>query len=373
MQVQTLSTEEIDGIDDATAALILELQYDDIQGLKSRSKGKGHHDDMSDGDMAIESYRKEIEEATIIRADRSMARSFVRAVIADASLLSSTLLEENLAVSDRALAHTLARSDAPNTVPNDRVPNLDFDDRSLDDLAATYVFGRDEGSEPFSHASSITDSPTIESSTTAVRRSKCLSSIKYKCISCNSGTSSSDVFWSACGHHYCKDCIQTLFEIATMDETLFPPRCCRQIIPLASVKKFLSCTLLVKFEAKSVEFSMPDRTYCCQPSCSSFIHPDHIFGEKATCSDCKTSTCTICKNVTHDDDCPEDTTTQKVLETARQEGWQRCFKCRRLVELDIGCNHITYVSHLLCLLWLRLTKCSAAPAVQSSGTVCVPP
>ncbi|PVH71728.1 hypothetical protein DL98DRAFT_387736, partial [Cadophora sp. DSE1049] len=32
---------------------------------------------------------------------------------------------------------------------------------------------------------------------------------------------------------------------------------------------------------------------------------------------------------------------QQVLQAADENGWQRCYSCRRLVELDIGCNHIT--------------------------------
>jgi hypothetical protein len=32
-----------------------------------------------------------------------------------------------------------------------------------------------------------------------------------------------------------------------------------------------------------------------------------------------------------------------VLEAARENGWQRCNNCRRLVELDMGCNHMTFV------------------------------
>jgi hypothetical protein len=34
---------------------------------------------------------------------------------------------------------------------------------------------------------------------------------------------------------------------------------------------------------------------------------------------------------------------QQALDAAEEHGWQRCFNCRRLVELEIGCNHITLV------------------------------
>jgi len=66
--------------------------------------------------------------------------------------------------------------------------------------------------------------------------------------------------------------------------------------------------------------------------------------EQATCPDCSTVTCTLCKAASHRGDCPADTVLQQVLQTADENRWQRCYSCRRLVELDIGCNHITFVS-----------------------------
>lgn len=46
-------------------------------------------------------------------------------------------------------------------------------------------------------------------------------------------------------------------------------------------------------------------------------------------------------------DCPNDTSLQLLLETARENGWQRFFSCCRMVELDHGCKHITFVGPFL--------------------------
>ena len=162
-----------------------------------------------------------------------------------------------------------------------------------------------------------------------------------RCIACDGDTPRPDVCQTPCGHYYCRECLHTLFELSTTDETLYPPRCCRQIIPLPSAKLYLDAALIRAFEEKSIEFKSSDRTYCCQPTCSSFITSATISGEQATCAVCGTITCTICKSNAHSGDCPEDVATQQVLETARQEGWQRCYNCRRIVELDVGCNHMT--------------------------------
>ena len=124
--------------------------------------------------------------------------------------------------------------------------------------------------------------------------------------------------------------------------TLFPTRCCRRGIPLTSAKLYLKPAFVCKFEQKTIEFKSPHRTYCSLSTCSSFITWVSITGEQATCTVCGTITCTICKSDAHSGDCPEDTATQQLLETAREEGWQLCYNCRRLVELDAGCNHMMY-------------------------------
>ena len=49
-----------------------------------------------------------------------------------------------------------------------------------------------------------------------------------------------------------------------------------------------------------------------------------------------------CKAAAHKGDCPEDKAVQQVLDLAKKR-WQRYRACLRTVELNFGCNHITYV------------------------------
>jgi hypothetical protein len=128
------------------------------------------------------------------------------------------------------------------------------------------------------------------------------------------------------------------------DDSLFPPKCCRQPITAGAMRIHLTGDLVRQYEAKKVEYETPDRTYCSNAFCSAFIRAENIADEKATCPVCAEDTCTMCKAEAHTGDCPADTALQLVLDTANENGWQRCYGCRRLVELDIGCNHITYVS-----------------------------
>lgn len=145
-----------------------------------------------------------------------------------------------------------------------------------------------------------------------------------------------------CEHTYCHDCIRQLFDNAVVDEDLFPPRCCRQPVPIEFVRYFLGPIITAQFQAKTVEYQTPDRTYCHEPSCATFIRPNCISGPLGICPrlGCGQRTCTMCKNEAHTGDCRLDATSEDVVRLAQDLGWQRCHQCLNLVELRIGCNHI---------------------------------
>lgn len=49
----------------------------------------------------------------------------------------------------------------------------------------------------------------------------------------------------------------------------------------------------------------------------------------------------LCKNTFHRDDCAADPSLLATLVLATSQGWQRCFACKALVELIVGCYHMT--------------------------------
>lgn len=166
-----------------------------------------------------------------------------------------------------------------------------------------------------------------------------------ECVSCGLQERGS-VFKCPCGHDYCGQCMVNLLELAVVDESLFPPRCCKTEIPLDIMEPFLTSRQIRTFNEKKVEFGTPNRTYCHDVTCSAFIPPDllsDILPEQVvTCGKCGKQTCTMCKGAGHElEDCPDDTATQEVIHLAQEKGWQRCFSCGRMVELYQGCNHIS--------------------------------
>jgi IBR domain, a half RING-finger domain len=52
-------------------------------------------------------------------------------------------------------------------------------------------------------------------------------------------------------------------------------------------------------QQKKIELDTPDRTYSSNPLCSVFIRLKDIMDEQASCADCGTVTCTLCKATSH--------------------------------------------------------------------------
>ena len=141
------------------------------------------------------------------------------------------------------------------------------------------------------------------------------------------------------------ECLETMFRKATVDESLFPPRCCHLDIPISAVEIYLNSELVKLYNKKSVEFATPNRVYCHEPRCSAFIGSTTTAATILQCTECFGATCGFCKAKAHAGKECSDTddlnSMAKVLN--EKEGWQRCPRCHHMVELMIGCYHITCI------------------------------
>ncbi|THW08538.1 hypothetical protein D6D24_09124 [Aureobasidium pullulans] len=158
-----------------------------------------------------------------------------------------------------------------------------------------------------------------------------------ECVACEDQLPPKDLILAACGHCYCGTCLDMVFNAAVLDESLYPPSCCENTpLPIEHAKRFLEPGMVETFNEKGVEFSTVDRTYCSDPTCSTFIPPSDIHGDAAVCDGCGKQTCVVCKAPTHPGDCPADEKLKALLEHAEKMRWQRCYNCLRVVQrLDV--------------------------------------
>ena len=151
----------------------------------------------------------------------------------------------------------------------------------------------------------------------------------------------------ACGHRMCHDCLKRIFEMSIKDPAHMPPKCCTsQHIPLNHVDKLFDLKFKKLWNRKFQEYNTKNRIYCPTPKCGEWIRPVHIHtsqGRKyAHCPRCQTKVCTLCNNKMHKStDCPKDPEIAKLVEQAKEKGWQRCYSCSSFVEKKEGCNHMT--------------------------------
>ncbi|KAL3479213.1 hypothetical protein BJX99DRAFT_268635 [Aspergillus californicus] len=327
------------GIDQSTADLIVELQLQDANYYFESSKGKSR--DLTDEELAFQLQNEEWESISQSLVDRRMALSFAAAVQTDGEILAETQIDEETASQDRRIAHQWTQNGSVVSLNDFRSEPAALDDETLTKLQILYVSGMDgyRDLEVINTAGTETEKP--ESSACAARRTdQSLSRIR-RCVACRERNDFVNVARFPCQHEYCRSCLEDLFKASMTDESLFPPRCCRQPIKMNIARIFLKSDLVEQYEKKKIEFETPNRTYCYSSQCCAFISTAHINGEVATCPDCGHTTCTNCKARAHTGDCPNDTSMQQLLATAQENGWQRCYSCWRIVELDHGCNHMT--------------------------------
>lgn len=346
-------------MDDATAALIYELQLQDTAEL---FHAQNENRELTDSQIAINSYRRELELNYSIISDRIMTRSIAQACRTDGpevfNLISGGNITEIVEEADSASNSEFDEAEACNIIQIQNThlqesigENWEESEDSLDEEPRLYDTLKKKDASPQlnidlkDHQEIINDSsgrtsPEFDYLRQAVR-GKCVEIITGNCASCHETFPSQELAQCPCSHDYCSECLSSLIQNSIKDDGLFPPKCCKQPILLANVNMFLSPELIHSFEAKKIELETQDRTYCSNQACSAFIRTENIEGDRAICLECNTVTCAICKATSHDGDCPADTALQSIIQLAKENGWKRCFNCRCMIELDVGCNHMT--------------------------------
>ncbi|KAM3480005.1 hypothetical protein MY8738_005208 [Beauveria namnaoensis] len=330
---QRLSS-EMAGAIDPSERLALQLMQDDLEEFKSLQKGNGRADEPDDFSLALQMQSLYLTNQIQSLTDREYCLRIQpqrnteplpapvpkqplpsTAVVAGPSRQARTSAQAN-----PVIAGSARQPNASNSAGTTCKTPVSAVVRSL--ASASLVDDEASGS-------------TVTNDSTPVDEDQDLI-----CVACDGAYGENLAVSVSCGHVYCWDCLACLFKASTTDESLFPPRCCKEPISLDDVKKWLPKELVIEFEDKEDEFTSADRTYCSNVNCSKFISPYGIHDGLGNCEACDVWTCTFCKGAEHDGACPDVPDKKEILAVAKENGWQQCYRCQHLVELNHGCNHI---------------------------------
>lgn len=170
-----------------------------------------------------------------------------------------------------------------------------------------------------------------------------------------------------CSHHYDPTCLQHLLTHSLHSLTL--PTCCGTLIPTRSFLHLLPYNSAMRkawLERELEMMALPgerERVYCPGDECGAFVggvERDENSGARViNCPRCERKICTRCQREAHIPSPPRSRDTspgsssscqpsanvdtaedREFLRSSRQQGWQRCFSCRRIVEVTEGCYHV---------------------------------
>ncbi|KAK6506788.1 hypothetical protein TWF481_005248 [Arthrobotrys musiformis] len=190
------------------------------------------------------------------------------------------------------------------------------------------------------------DAPTTSASGSLKRYKEELSSI---CNICNEPYQNYAVFTLKCNHRYCVECLRNhiLHSLSQPGSEL--PRCCGEALPLTFAGEILMENELNQLMDRRDAQESSKQISCV--GCKKDLLQGSIKDNSAYCIDCAKFTCIHCGKDLHDGICPEDKDMAMLLETAKKEGWSKCGKCNHLVELTMGCFHMTCrCGHQFCYL-----------------------
>ncbi|OBZ78906.1 hypothetical protein A0H81_00576 [Grifola frondosa] len=238
----------------ALLALVAQLSLEDIDLLQAGRKGKAKDTVVTDEELALQLLAEDARALLNFTKDMAFARSLDRALDADYTLVEELARAEADARADREMA--VALSDG--RPPPYRSPSA-ASSRSSSPLQELISLIPEP---PRPSPSRVTTRSVPSSSKTTLSSSPLAKppvTVQVKledCVICRDRIRG-PVIRAPCGDTYDVDCLVSLFRASTVDESLFPPSCCRQPFVLGAVQRHLDADLLALFTKKAREFSTP--------------------------------------------------------------------------------------------------------------------
>lgn len=228
----------------------LRQQLEEILRHNESSKGKHAAYKPPDNELAISTFQADVEAYLVVLSNQKIARSVAAAIETDATIIAQITREENCAQRDRELALRISGEnvEARNFQQNNGAcfsacaPGVAGTSSVIEHDTVT-VFEEENSSPSTTYADAHKQSP------------EGLFKKGSRCCVCLEHFRYDDVTSLECEHSYCHACLKGHFIRAINDESLFPPRCCRQMISISLIDAELSDNDRERFEDAKIEFS----------------------------------------------------------------------------------------------------------------------
>lgn len=168
------------------------------------------------------------------------------------------------------------------------------------------------------------------------------------CVNCrNNNVLVSETTKLKCCHRMCHSCLRKIFTRSLADPQHMPPRCCTDEIPLKYVDRLFDSNFMKEWHRKYRESPSKIRINCPSRACGEPMKPEDMRLEggrwQGRCSQCRTKVCGACGGPWHHaSECPAAGETAHLPELRRRESWSRCRRCKNMVEIRNGRNHVIW-------------------------------
>lgn len=317
----------------------LQLQLEEIEAQRELQTGKWTQNNPPDFALAFDDFEIELNKSILLVGDLKVAHSIAKAVESDAVAIEEWTAEITQLAQDREFATSL--NEDTNQVPNNDIADLLQISSPVGDLVDWDYVERATEAATLSVASGTTIAGP--SSHYALRQRTVLEhfpELKVQCSVCGDSFHPHTTVRLVCNDIYCKPCLKFFFLRAAKDESLFPPKCHRQMIDLSTIEADFSTEELTAYRSAEIEYTSTDRVYCADPECSNFILPKQRNPDHASCEVCGATTCMHCKALAHDGGCPADEARNLLIQFSEEQGWKSCFGCGEMVYRYEGCDHM---------------------------------
>ncbi|KAH0848388.1 hypothetical protein FOPE_02363 [Fonsecaea pedrosoi] len=306
-------------IDAANAALAVQLELQDLETSLTTIPSNEEKARIRD---RVATLHFQLEELAIFDTQQANARlqqSIYRAMLSDFPEVDRILAQE-----------THATNGKQNQQPEQR-----------DNNSATRVVGKDGYYED--PRIQPDGSTSLEAYVHDLEADEVHSSAE--CYACMGNTPYSQLIsHEECEHLWCRPCLLERFELVLKNESQYPVRCCRRL-PIIShqnptIVRLLGEESVAKLELKIKEYTTTDRTYCHDPTCSTFIDPDTFADRMATCPSCQKHTCVMCKAEFHSLPTCNESQDRAFNDWVTANEASTCPNCHRVIIISHGCNHM---------------------------------